>query len=90
MNVLTSDLRDYMGDDWQGEKDFFHEQAVRVPMLVYGPRPEADGTRNMPRDALVEAVDMAATFVEPTGAEVPDHFLQGRSRMGRLHGRAPE
>jgi len=32
--VFTSDHGDYLGDHWLGEKSFFHEESVRVPLIV--------------------------------------------------------
>ena len=37
MIVFTSDHGDYLGDHWLGEKELFHEQIVRVPMIIYDP-----------------------------------------------------
>ncbi|WBU59266.1 sulfatase-like hydrolase/transferase [Paracoccus albus] len=90
MIVLTSDHGDYMGDHWLGEKNFFHEAAVKIPMIIYDPRPEADATRGTTCDALVESIDLAATFVEATGAKVPDHVIEGRALTGWLHGKPPQ
>ncbi|WP_417714893.1 sulfatase-like hydrolase/transferase [Roseibium sp. SCP14] len=86
MIVLTSDHGDYLGDHWLGEKDLFHEQSVKVPLIVYDPRPEADETRGTQCNALVEAIDLAPTFVEVAGDKVPDHILEGRSLLPFLHG----
>ena len=86
MIVLTSDHGDYLGDHWLGEKDLFHQQSVKIPLIVYDPRAEADTTRGTTCDALVEAIDLAATFVEAAGGEVPDHIIEGRSLMPFLHG----
>ena len=90
MIVLTSDHGDYLGDHWLGEKDLFHEQSVKVPMIVYDPRAEADGTRGTTCDALVESVDLAATFVEAAGDKIPDHIIEGRSLLPWLRGETPE
>ncbi|WP_157015559.1 sulfatase-like hydrolase/transferase [Mesorhizobium xinjiangense] len=90
MIVLTSDHGDYLGDHWLGEKNFFHEQAVKIPMIVYDPREEADATRGTTCDALVEAIDLAPTFMEATGAKVPGHILEGRALTPFLHGTTPE
>jgi arylsulfatase A-like enzyme len=86
MIVLTSDHGDYLGDHWLGEKDLFHQQSVKIPLIIYDPRAEADATRGTTCDALVEAIDLAATFVEAAGGEVPDHIIEGRSLMPFLHG----
>ncbi|WP_029066242.1 sulfatase-like hydrolase/transferase [Labrenzia sp. DG1229] len=90
MIVLTSDHGDYLGDHWLGEKDLFHDPSVKIPMIVYDPRPEADGTRGMTCDALVESIDLAPTFVEAAGGKVPDHILEGRSLLPWLHGEKPD
>lgn len=86
MIVFTSDHGDYLGDHWMGEKELFHEVSVRVPLIVYDPRPEADRTRGTACDALVEAIDLVPTFLEATGAPAADHRLEGRSLMPLLHG----
>ncbi|GAA6163710.1 alkaline phosphatase family protein [Pelagimonas sp. KU-00592-HH] len=90
MIVLTSDHGDYLGDHWLGEKDLFHEQSVKIPLIIYDPRPKADATRGTTCDALVESIDLAATFVEVAGGKVPDHIIEGRSLVPWLHGEVPE
>ena len=90
MVVLTSDHGDYLGDHWLGEKDLFHEQSVKVPLIVRDPRARADATRGTTCDALVEAIDLAPTFVEVAGGDVPDHILEGRSLQPWIDGAAPE
>ncbi|WP_150524602.1 sulfatase-like hydrolase/transferase [Roseibium sediminis] len=90
MIVVTSDHGDYLGDHWLGEKDMFHDPSVKIPMIVYDPRKEADATRGKTCDALMEAIDLAATFVEATGGKVPDHIIEGRSLLPWLHGKTPE
>jgi arylsulfatase A-like enzyme len=90
MIVLTSDHGDYLGDHWLGEKDLFHEQSVKVPMIVYDPRTAANATRGTTCDALVESIDLAATFVEVAGGEVPKHIIEGRSLLPWLRGETPE
>ena len=90
MIVLTSDHGDYLGDHWLGEKDMFHDPSVKVPLIVYDPRPDADGTRGTTCDALVEAIDLAPTFVDAAGGTVADHILEGRSLTAHLHGKKAE
>ena len=89
MIVLTSDHGDYLGDHWLGEKDLFHDPSVRIPLIIYDPRAEADGTRGTVCDELVEAIDLTATFVEAAGGEVPGHIVEGRSLMPFIHGQVP-
>ena len=90
MIVLTSDHGDYLGDHWLGEKELFHEPSVKIPLIVFDPRESADATRGTTCDALVESIDLAATFVEVAGGEVPDHIIEGRSLMPWLRGETPE
>ena len=87
--VVTSDHGDYLGDHWLGEKDFFHNPSVRVPLIIYDPSPEADATRGSTSDALVEQIDLAATFIEAAGGSVPAHIVEGRSLLPNLRGTTP-
>ncbi len=86
MIVLTSDHGDYLGDHWLGEKDLFHDPSVKVPLIVFDPRAQADNTRGTTCDALVEAIDLAPTFVETADGTVADHILEGRSLVPYLTG----
>jgi arylsulfatase A-like enzyme len=85
MIVFTSDHGDYLGDHWLGEKEFFHEPSVRVPLIVVDPRAEANATRGSVSEALVEAIDLAPTFIEYAGGTPPYHRLQGRSLQPLIH-----
>ncbi|WP_394199574.1 alkaline phosphatase family protein [Litoreibacter albidus] len=89
MIVLTSDHGDYLGDHWMGEKDLFHDPSVRVPLIVYDPSEKADATRGTVSEELIETIDLAPTFIEIAGGEVPDYILEGRSLLPILHGEAP-
>jgi len=86
MIVMTSDHGDYLGDHWMGEKELFHEVSVRVPLIIYDPRPAADVTRGTVSMDLVEAIDLVPTFMEATGAPPAPHRLEGRSLQDILHG----
>jgi arylsulfatase A-like enzyme len=90
MIVITSDHGDYLGDHWLGEKDLFHEPSVKVPLIVYDPSPGADATRGTVCDALVESIDLAATFIEAAGGTVPGHIVEGRSLLPFLRGETPD
>ena len=46
-------------------------------------------TRGTVCDALVEAIDLAPTFIEYFGGKPPEHILEGRSLMPLLHGEMP-
>jgi arylsulfatase A-like enzyme len=90
MIVLTSDHGDYLGDHWLGEKDLFHDQSVKVPMIIFDPRSSADATRGTTIDALVEAIDLVPTFVEAAGGKVAKNILEGRSLVPLLNGETPD
>ena len=89
MIVFTADHGDYLGDHWMGDKDLFHDVSVKVPLIVADPSGAADGTRGTVRDALVEAIDLAPTFVEYFGGTAKPNVLEGRSLLPFLHGPAP-
>ena len=87
MIVFTSDHGDYLGDHWLGEKDLFHECVARVPLIIADPSAEADPTRGKASDALVEAIDLAPTFLSFLGGVPKPHILEGASLLPLLHGR---
>jgi len=88
MIVVTSDHGDYLGDHWLGEKELFHDTSMRVPLIVYDPRPEADATRGDVSDEFVEAIDLLPTFLEAQGIVPPYHRLEGRSLLPLCAGRS--
>lgn len=90
MIVFTSDHGDYLGDHWIGEKELFHEPSVRVPMIVYDPSGEADATRGIVSDALVEAIDLLPTFVEFAGGTVRTNILEGYSLLPFIRDLRPQ
>ncbi|MBX9758202.1 MAG: alkaline phosphatase family protein [Beijerinckiaceae bacterium] len=91
MIVFTSDHGDYLGDHWLGEKDLFHEPSVKVPLIIYDPSREADAARGSVCDELVEAIDLAPTFIDALGADpgAQSHRLEGRSLTPFLRGEKP-
>jgi arylsulfatase A-like enzyme len=91
MIVFTADHGDYLGDHWMGEKDLFHEPSVKVPLIICDPSRDADATRGTVCDELVEAIDLAPTFLDGLGSDpaAQSHRLEGRSLLPFLHGRPP-
>lgn len=87
--IFTSDHGDHFGDHSLGEKEIFYEAAVRVPMIVVDPRPQADAARGSTCDRFVEAVDIVPTILESIGLPVPTHRVEGRSLLPLLAGEAP-
>jgi arylsulfatase A-like enzyme len=88
--VFTSDHGDYLGDHWLGEKEMFHEESLRIPMIIVDPDSAADRTRGNRDNRLVEAIDLVPTFVEAAGGGNLPHVLEGRSLLPLLRGGGPE
>jgi arylsulfatase A-like enzyme len=84
MIVFTSDHGDYLGDHWLGEKDLFHDVSIRIPLIVCDPRRRSDPGRGSTCTAVVEAIDLAPTFVEFAGGGARHHVLEGRSLLPLL------
>ena len=89
MIVFTSDHGDFLGDHWLGDKEMFHEPVVRAPLIICDPDQRADATRGTRCDALVEAVDIAPTFLDVYGGPPVPHVIDGRSLRPLLFGSKP-
>ena len=81
MIVFTSDHGDYLGDHWLGEKELFHEQSVRVPLIIYDPSKTANLTRGRREKKLVESIDLLPTFLEALSCSTSTHRLEGNSLL---------
>ena len=68
MIVFTSDHGDYLGDHWMGDKNYFHVQSVKIPLIIMDPSNSADGTRGTVDSSMVESIDLIPTFVDYTWA----------------------
>lgn len=79
--VMSSDHGDYLGDHWLGEKELFHDESAKVPLIVVDPSAEADARRGTACDSLVQAIDLVPTFVDIAGGPRLDHVLEGRSLL---------
>ncbi len=86
MIVFTSDHGDYLGDHWMGEKELFHDASSRIPLIIVDPSSAADATRGLKSHALVEAIDIAPTFLDYFGGDPAPHILEGKSLLPILHG----
>ena len=89
MIVFTSDHGDYLGDHWLGEKELFHEESARIPLIIVDPDAAADPTRGQEVDALVESIDLIPTFLDVLGGEPAHQRLEGRSLQPFLRGAPP-
>lgn len=88
--IFTSDHGDYLGDHWLGEKNLYHEESIRIPLIIVDPSAEADATRGTVNDDLVESIDLLPTFVDLAGGSPQPHRLEGRSLRPFLHGQSPD
>lgn len=86
MIVFTSDHGDYLGDHWMGDKDYFHDPAVKVPLIIVDPSHDADATRATVDDSLVELIDLLPTFMEFYGGDVPRNIIDGYSLLPKIYG----
>jgi arylsulfatase A-like enzyme len=86
--VFTSDHGDYLGDHWLAEKELFHEESVRIPLIVADP--SLGARRGVADDRLVEGIDLLPTFLEALGGAAQPHRLEGRSLLPLLRGEAVE
>jgi arylsulfatase A-like enzyme len=90
MIVFCADHGDFLGDHWLGDKEMFHEPVVRTPLIIADPDPRADATRGTRCKALVEAVDLAPTFLDVYEGQPLQHVIDGRSLRPFLFGQTPE
>ncbi|WP_416896619.1 MAG: sulfatase-like hydrolase/transferase [Minwuia sp.] len=88
--VFTSDHGDYLGDHGLGEKELYFEEALRIPLIVTDPSPEADVSRGMVVEDMVEAIDLIPTLIELMGGEPAWQRLEGRSLAPYIRGHGPD
>lgn len=91
--VFSSDHGDLAGDHWLGEKEYFYEPVMNVPLIVADPRAAADTTRGRIDERFVETIDMVPTILDALGLDGvlanAAHRLEGRSLVPLLHGATP-
>lgn len=88
MIIFTSDHGDYLGDHWLGEKELFHEESVKIPLIIYDPSEASNSTRGTVENKLIESIDLVPTFIEVAGGKIPVHWLEGNSLLPILHGKS--
>ena len=86
--VYTSDQGFFLGEHGWFDKRFMYEECQRTPLLVRYPKAVPAGSRSA---ALAMNIDLAPTFVEMAGVDVPED-MQGRSLVPVLTsgGQAPD
>ena len=88
--LFTSDHRCYQGDQWMGDKDWFHEPSTKIPLIVRDPSPLANFSQGSRSTELVESIDLIQTFIEALGGSFSDHILGGKSLKSLLHSGSSE
>ena len=88
VKVYTSDQGFFLGEHGWFDKRFMYEECQRTPLLVRYPKAVAAGVRTR---ALAMNIDLAPTFADMAGLEVPAD-MQGRSLKEVLTsgGKTPE
>lgn len=71
-----------------GDKDYFHDPSVKVPLIITDPSSDADSTRGTVDDSLVELIDLVPTFIDYFGGEIPPNIVDGRSLLPRMYSKA--
>lgn len=77
--IFTSDNGFYLGDHGLAGKWFMHEPSIRVPLIIYDPRPGRI-QRGRREERMVLNIDVAPTILELAGiAVLPE--MQGKSLL---------
>jgi arylsulfatase A-like enzyme len=84
--VYTSDQGFFLGDHGWFDKRLMYEESLAMPFLVRYPALVEPGSVC---DQMALNVDVAPTFLELAGVEVPDD-MQGRSIVPLLRGEVPD
>lgn len=69
--VFASDHGEMLGDHGLWYKCCAYEASIHVPLICAGPGISPHGTRH---DAMIELIDLAATFIELAGESVPEDW----------------
>ncbi|MBK9383738.1 MAG: sulfatase [Planctomycetes bacterium] len=83
--VYSSDQGFYLGEHGWYDKRWMYEPSLRTPLLVRWPGVTQPGSQC---SELVQNLDLAPTFLEAAGAEIPA-WMQGRSLVPLLRGETP-
>jgi len=78
--AYSSDQGFYLGEHGWFDKRFMYEPSFQTPLVVRWPGHTAPGSHNLD---LVQNIDVAPTFLQIAGAEIPD-AIDGRSLVPLL------
>lgn len=85
--LFAGDNGYYMGNRGFAGKWSHYEESLRVPTIIYDPRPGAGAPGRVPGE-LVTNVDLAPTILDLAGLEIPDKY-QGASLTPFVRGETP-
>jgi arylsulfatase A-like enzyme len=84
--VYTSDQGFYLGEHGWFDKRFMYEESFRTPLLIRYPKEIKSG---MKLDQLVQNLDIAPTFLDYAGIEIPES-MQGESFRDLVAGKTEQ
>jgi len=85
--IYSGDNGYYMGQRGFAGKWSHYEESLRIPLIVYDPRPQA-AMRGRVLDPMTLNIDIPATLLDLAGVAVPDAY-QGRSLTPWMQGAVP-
>jgi len=84
--IYTSDQGFYLGEHGWFDKRFMYKESFRTPLLIRYPGEIEPGTKI---DKLVQNLDLAPTFLDYAGVEIPED-MQGVSFRDLVSGKTDE
>jgi arylsulfatase A-like enzyme len=85
--IYAGDNGYYMGQRGFAGKWSHYEESLRIPLIIYDPRPGAS-KRGKVNDSVALNVDLPATMLDLAGVPTPKHY-SGRSLTPILKGKTP-
>ncbi len=84
--IFLSDHGNHFGEKQLYAKWSPYEQSLRVPFIVYDPRPQAQ--KGLVRDEMVLNLDVAPTLLDLAGVKVPE-VMDGKSLLPLISSASP-
>ena len=82
--IYSSDHGSLLGAHGLTGKWLMYEESIRVPLIIYDPRPDAQGSQRQ-RTEMALSIDLAPTMLDLAGVQAPPE-MQGRSLLGLVQG----
>ena len=86
--VLLGDNGYFLGERGFAGKWLMHDLSIRIPLIILDPRVPAK-QRGLVRQEMALNVDLAPTFLDMAGLEIPEIF-QGQSLAPLIQGEKPD